>query len=88
MISAPSEMSGRNRRTWAQNSTERGKRVAHRLVTIVTDLTKVLDGVRTVVVWVEDYNFQLTGQYLVHALGAGFVFIHVPDNTQRLGGPS
>ncbi|HMC81189.1 MAG TPA: CHAP domain-containing protein [Acidimicrobiia bacterium] len=39
-------------------------------------------------VWVEDYNFQLTGQYLVHALGAGFVFIHVPDNTQRLGGPS
>ncbi len=38
------------------STTERGKRVAHRLVTIVTDLTKVLDGVRTVVVWVEDYK--------------------------------
>jgi len=35
---------------------ERGKRVAHRLVTIVTDLTKVIDGVRTVVLWVEDYK--------------------------------
>jgi hypothetical protein len=35
---------------------ERGKRVPHRLVTIVTDLTKVIDGVRTVVVWVEDYS--------------------------------
>lgn len=38
------------------STTERGKRVAHRLITIVTDLTKVLDGVRTVVVWVEDYK--------------------------------
>jgi len=38
------------------STTERGKRVAHRLVTVVTDLTKVLDGVRTVVVWVEDYK--------------------------------
>jgi len=38
------------------STTERGKRVAHRLVTIVTDLTKVIDGVRTVVLWVEDYK--------------------------------
>ena len=35
---------------------ERGKRIPHRLVTIVTDLTKVIDGVRTVVVWIEDYK--------------------------------
>ena len=38
------------------STTERGKRVAHRLVTVVTDLTKVIDGVRTVVLWVEDYK--------------------------------
>src|SRR2546430_2637343 len=36
------------------STTERGKRVAHRLVTVVTDLTKGSDGVRTVVLWVED----------------------------------
>src|SRR5438094_2365536 len=38
------------------STSERGKRVAHRLVTVVTDLTKVIDGVRTVVLWVEDYK--------------------------------
>lgn len=37
-------------------TTEGGKRVPHRLVTIVTDLTKVIDGVRTVVIWIEDYK--------------------------------
>jgi len=37
-------------------TTEAGKRVPHRLVTTVTDLTKVIDGVRTVVIWVEDYR--------------------------------
>lgn len=37
-------------------TTEGGKRVPHRLVTVVTDLTKVIDGVRTVVVWIEDYR--------------------------------
>jgi hypothetical protein len=35
-------------------TTEAGKRVPHRLVTTVTDVTKVIDGVRTVVVWIED----------------------------------
>jgi len=38
------------------STTEGGKRFPHRLVTIVTDLTKVIDGVRTVVVWIEDYK--------------------------------
>jgi hypothetical protein len=33
-----------------------GKRVPRRLVSIVTDLTKVIDGVRTVVVWDVDYK--------------------------------
>jgi len=37
-------------------TTEGGKRVPHRLVTTVTDLTKVIDGVRTVVLWIEDYR--------------------------------
>jgi len=37
-------------------TTEAGKRVPHRLVTVVTDLTKVIDGVRTVVLWIEDYR--------------------------------
>src|SRR6266571_7643087 len=35
---------------------EGGKRVSHRLVIIVTDLTKVIDGVRSVVTWMEDYR--------------------------------
>ena len=37
-------------------TTEGGKRVPHRLVTVVTDLTKVIDGVRSVVLWIEDYR--------------------------------
>ena len=37
-------------------TTEGGKRVPHRLVIIVTDLTKVIDGVRSVVVWMEDHR--------------------------------
>ena len=37
-------------------TTEGGKRVPHRLVIIVTDLTKVIDGVRSVVLWMEDYR--------------------------------
>jgi hypothetical protein len=37
-------------------TTEADKRVPHRLVTVVTDLTKVIDGVRTVVLWIEDYR--------------------------------
>jgi hypothetical protein len=32
------------------------KRVRHRFVSIVTDLTKVIDGVRTVVVWDRDFS--------------------------------
>jgi len=35
---------------------ESGKRVPHRLVIIVTDLTKMIDGVRSVVLWMEDYS--------------------------------
>src|SRR2546429_192292 len=38
------------------STTERGKRVGHRLGTVVTDLTKGIDGVRTGVLWVEDYK--------------------------------
>ena len=37
-------------------TTEGGKRVPHRLVTTVTDLTKVIGGVRAVVLWIEDYR--------------------------------
>ncbi|MDX6562413.1 MAG: hypothetical protein QOD65_2227 [Gaiellales bacterium] len=32
------------------------ERVGHRLVSTVTDLTKVIDGIRTVVVWDEDFS--------------------------------
>jgi hypothetical protein len=35
---------------------EGGERVAHRLVSTVTDLTKVIDGVRTVVLWDRDFS--------------------------------
>jgi hypothetical protein len=35
---------------------ETGERVPHRLVSIVTDLSKVIDGVRTVVLWERDYS--------------------------------
>jgi hypothetical protein len=37
-------------------TTEGGKRVPHRLVIIVTDLAKVIDGVPSVVLWMEDYR--------------------------------
>ena len=36
--------------------TEGRERIAHRVVITVTDLTKVIDGVRTVVVWDRDYD--------------------------------
>jgi hypothetical protein len=35
---------------------EEGESVGHRLVSTVTDLTKVIDGVRTVVVWDRDFS--------------------------------
>lgn len=38
------------------SSREEGKRVGHREVFTVTDLTKVVDGVRTVVIWDRDYS--------------------------------
>ena len=38
------------------DSVEDGEHVAHRFVSIVTDLTKEIDGVRTVVVWDRDYE--------------------------------
>jgi hypothetical protein len=36
--------------------TEDGERLEHRVVLTVTDLTKVIDGVRTVVIWDRDYT--------------------------------
>jgi hypothetical protein len=36
--------------------TEDGKRIGHRVVFTVTDLTKVIEGVRTVVAWDRDYT--------------------------------
>ncbi len=36
--------------------TEEKRRVSHRVVFIVTDLTKVIDGVRTQVIWDRDYD--------------------------------
>jgi hypothetical protein len=38
------------------SSLQNGKRVPHRTVFIVTDLTKVIDGVRAVVVWDRDFS--------------------------------
>jgi hypothetical protein len=35
---------------------ENGERIPHRIVYAVTDLTKVIGGVRTVVVWIEDFS--------------------------------
>lgn len=35
---------------------EAGQRIPHRVIFTVTDLTKVIDGVRTVVVWDQDYS--------------------------------
>jgi hypothetical protein len=37
-------------------ATEDGERIPHRVVFTVTDLTKVIEGVRTVVVWDRDYS--------------------------------
>jgi len=41
---------------YAGSSTEEGQLLAHRVVFTVTDLTKVIDGVRSVVVWDRDYT--------------------------------
>jgi len=35
---------------------EGGERIPHRVITIVTNLTKVIDGVRTVVIWDQDFS--------------------------------
>lgn len=42
--------------TWRGSTREDGERVAHRIVFTVTDLTKVIDGVRTVVGWDRDFS--------------------------------
>jgi hypothetical protein len=42
--------------TYEGSSVEGGKRLPHRVVFTVTDLTKVIDGVRTVVAWDRDYS--------------------------------
>jgi hypothetical protein len=41
---------------WTGWTEEDGERIAHRLVFTVTDLTKVIDGVRTVVGWDRDFS--------------------------------
>lgn len=40
---------------WEGSSVEAGRKHNHRVVFTVTDLTKVIDGVRTVVAWDQDY---------------------------------
>jgi hypothetical protein len=42
--------------TWQGHATEEGERVERAVVFTVTDLTKVVNGVRTVVAWDRDYN--------------------------------
>jgi hypothetical protein len=42
--------------TYTGTTVEGGERVRHRLVSTVTDLTKVIAGVRTVVVWDRDFS--------------------------------
>lgn len=42
--------------TWEGHATEDGKRVSRSVVSTVTDLTKVIEGVRTVVTWDRDYT--------------------------------
>lgn len=42
--------------SWRGSTEEDGKRVPHRIVFTVTDLTKVIDGVRTVVGWDRDFS--------------------------------
>jgi hypothetical protein len=49
-----------------------GRRISRRVVTTVTDLTKVIDGVRTVVIWDRDYD---DGQ-----LVEGEIAFHAQDN--------
>jgi hypothetical protein len=42
--------------TWRGHATEDGRRVRRAVVFTVTDLTKVVNGVRTIVAWDRDYN--------------------------------
>jgi hypothetical protein len=42
--------------SWRGSTEEEGERVPHRIVFTVTDLTKVIDGVRTVVGWDRDFT--------------------------------
>jgi hypothetical protein len=42
--------------TYQGQTVEDGERLSHRVIFTVTDLTKVIDGVRTVVVWDRDYS--------------------------------
>jgi hypothetical protein len=42
--------------TWQGHATDEGERIARQVVFTVTDLTKVVNGVRTVVAWDRDYN--------------------------------
>jgi len=49
-----------------------GRRISRRVVTTITDLTKVIDGVRTVVIWDRDYD---DGQ-----LVEGEIAFHAQDN--------
>lgn len=41
---------------WEGSTEEDGERIPHRIVFAVTDLTKVIGGVRTVVTWIEDLS--------------------------------
>ena len=51
---------------------DEGRRISRRVVTTITDLTKVIDGVRTVVIWDRDYD---DGQ-----LVEGEIAFHAQDN--------
>jgi len=42
--------------TWEGHATDDGERVSRAVVFTVTDLTKMVDGVRTIVAWDRDYN--------------------------------
>jgi hypothetical protein len=42
--------------TWKGHATENGERVSRAVVFTVTDLTKVINGVRTIVAWDRDYD--------------------------------
>jgi hypothetical protein len=44
------------RQVLSGTSVENGEELAHRLVYVVTNLTKEIDGVKTVVAWIEDYS--------------------------------